>query len=290
MSADQQPTRRPPAPPAGSAQWAAAQWAPTSAAEPRGRRWPWIVALLVVVVLMAVAWIAGEQVARGLIERTIREQAITRLDLAADHEIDVDLPGSVLLPLLAGSISSVRVASDDIPLGDASGDIVVEAKDVPVFGDGDWSGAYATVTLDEPQLQRLLSSIDGFPAATVEIDAPDLAATFEIDALLARVPVGVALTPRAQGGDLVFTPTTFRVAGAEVSAVVSAEVAIHVVPSRGAGSTSLTALLKISGVFASGARSVRPMSSAVTGSMGSSSMTSSSGFGSTTAVRRGRFT
>ena len=167
---------------------------------------------------MAVAWIAGEQVARGLIERTIREQAITRLDLAADHEIDVDLPGSVLLPLLAGSISSVRVASDDIPLGDASGDIVVEAKDVPVFGDGDWSGAYATVTLDEPQLQRLLSSIDGFPAATVEIDAPDLAATFEIDALLARVPVGVALTPRAQGGDLVLTPTTFRVAGAEVSA------------------------------------------------------------------------
>jgi hypothetical protein len=218
MSADQQPTRRPPAPPAGSAQWAAAHWAPTSAAEPRRRRWPWIVALLVVVVLMAVAWIAGEQVARGLIERTIREQAITRLDLAADHEIDVDLPGSVLLPLLAGSISSVRVASDDIPLGDASGDIVVEAKDVPVFGDGDWSGAYATVTLDEPQLQRLLSSIDGFPAATVEIDAPDLAATFEIDALLARVPVGVALTPRAQGGDLVLTPTTFRVAGAEVSA------------------------------------------------------------------------
>jgi len=218
MSADQQPTRRPPAPPAGSAQWAAAQWAPTSAAEPRRRRWPWIVALLVVVVLMAVAWIVGEQVARGLIERTIREQAITRLDLAADHEIDVDLPGSVLLPLLAGSISSVRVASDDIPLGDATGDIVVEAQDVPVFGDGDWSGAYATVTLDEPQLQRLLSSIDGFPAATVEIDAPDLAATFEIDALLARVPVGVALTPRAQGGDLVLTPTTFRVAGAEVSA------------------------------------------------------------------------
>lgn len=218
MSADQQPTRRPPAPPAGSAQWAAAHWAPTSVAEPRRRRWPWIVALLVVVVLMAVAWFAGEQVARGLIERTIREQAITRLDLAADHEIDVDLPGSVLLPLLAGSISSVRVASDDIPLGDASGDIVVEAKDVPVFGDGDWSGAYATVTLDEPQLQRLLSSIDGFPAATVEIDAPDVAATFEIDALLARVPVGVALTPRAQGGDLVLTPTTFRVAGAEVSA------------------------------------------------------------------------
>lgn len=218
MSADQQPTRRPPAPPAGSAQWAAAQWAPTSAAEPRRRRWPWIVALLVVVVLMAVAWIVGEQVARGLIERTIREQAITRLDLAADHEIDVDLPGSVLLPLLAGSISSVRVASDDIPLGDTRGDIVVEAQDVPVFGDGDWSGAYATVTLDEPQLQRLLSSIDGFPAATVEIDAPDLAATFEIDALLARVPVGVALTPRAQGGDLVLTPTTFRVAGAEVSA------------------------------------------------------------------------
>jgi hypothetical protein len=182
------------------------------------RRWPWLVGLLIVVVLMFVAWFAGEQIARSIVERTIREQAITQLALPADQQIDVDVASPVLLPLLAGNLGAVRVASDDVPIGDTTADVVVEAQDVPIRGGGDWSGAYATVTLDEPQLQGLLESIDGFPATTVAIDQPDVEATFELDALVTKVPVGVAFEPRAEGGDLVLTPSSLRVAGAEVSA------------------------------------------------------------------------
>lgn len=182
------------------------------------RRWPWLVGLLVVVVLMFVAWFAGEQIARSVVERTIREQAITQLSLPADQQIDVDVASPVLLPLLAGNLGAVRVASDDVPLGDLRGDIVVEAQDVPIRGTGDWSGAWATVTLDEAQLQDLLAAVEGFPAATVEIDAPDIAATFELDAIVTKVPVGVGLTPRVERGDLILAPSTLRLAGAEISA------------------------------------------------------------------------
>jgi hypothetical protein len=42
--------------------------------------------------------------------------------------------------------------------------------------------------------------------------------TFELNALVTTVPVGVALTPRAQEGQLVLSPTSLRVAGAEISA------------------------------------------------------------------------
>jgi hypothetical protein len=184
----------------------------------RPRRWPWLVGLLVVVVLMVVAWFAGEQIARSIVERTIREQAITQLSLPADQQIDVDVASPVLLPLLVGNLGAVRVASDDVPIGDTTADVVVQAQDVPIRGVGDWSGAYATVTLDETQLQGLLESIDGFPAATVGIDEPDVEATFELNALLTTVPVGVAFAPRAEGGDLVLAPSSLRVAGAEVSA------------------------------------------------------------------------
>lgn len=211
MTTDQHPTQPLPDP--------GAQWVLSQAAEPRRhRRWPWLIGLLLVVVLAFVAWFAGEQIARGIIERTIREQAITQLALPADQQIDVDVASPVLLPLLAGNIGAVRVASDDVPLGDTSADIVVEAQDVPVRGDGDWSGAYATVTLDEQQLQDLLASVDGFPAATVELDAPDVTATFELQALVTTVPVGVSLTPRAEDGDIVLTPSTLRLGGAEISA------------------------------------------------------------------------
>lgn len=198
------------------AQWVLAS--PAEAPAAKRRRWPWLVAVATIAVLVAVAWLAGEQIARGIIERTIREQVVTQLSLPADQQIDVNLSGPVLLPLLVGNLAEVRVASDDVPIGSFSADIVVEAQDVPIRGGGDWSGAYATVTLDEAQLQELLSTVDGFPSGTVEIDPPDVAATFELDALVTTIPVGVALTPRAEAGELVLTPSSLRLAGAEISA------------------------------------------------------------------------
>jgi hypothetical protein len=195
-----------------------AAWAPATPEKRRRRPWVWWVGAGIVVVLAVVAWIAGEQIARGIIERTIREQAITQLSLPADQQIDVDVASPVLLPLLVGNLAEVRVASDDVPIGDLTADIVVEAQDVPIHGGGDWSGAYATVTIDEAQLQQLLATVEEFPAETVEIDAPDVAVTFELDAVLTTVPVGVALTPRAENGDLVLTPTSLRLAGAQISA------------------------------------------------------------------------
>lgn len=210
MSADDHPTVPLPE--------GAAAWAQPTPEKPRRRRWVWWIGAAVVIVLAVVAWIAGEQIARGIIERTIREQAITQLSLPADQQIDVDVASPVLLPLLVGNLAEVRVASDDVPIGDLTADIVVEAQDVPIHGGGDWSGAYATVTIDEAQLQQLLATVEEFPAETVEIDAPDVAVTFELDAVLTTVPVGVALTPRAENGDLVLTPTSLRLAGAQISA------------------------------------------------------------------------
>lgn len=212
MSADSQPTQPLPDP---GAQWVLSS--PTASPR-RRRRWPWIVALIVVVALAVGAWFAGDAIARSIVKQTIREQAITQLSLPADQQIDVELDGAVLLGLIVGSLPEVRVASDDVPLGQLTADISIVAQDVPVHGGGDWSGAYATATLDEAQLEGLLATLDGFPADTVEIDAPDVAVTFELNALVTKVPVGVALTPRAENGDLVLSPASLRIADAEISA------------------------------------------------------------------------
>lgn len=183
----------------------------------RGRRWPWAVAVLVVAVLAAAAWFAGETIARGIVERSIREQLTTRLGLPADQRIDLDVPGPILPQLIVGSLGSVAIASDDVPLDGFTADVLVTAQDVPLRG-GDWSGGYASVTLDQDQLRALLAGIDGFPAATVAIDAPDVVADFTLQLFGAAVPVGVALTPAAAGGDIVLSPSALRVAGTEVSA------------------------------------------------------------------------
>ncbi|CAN7220720.1 DUF2993 domain-containing protein [Microbacterium sp. LjRoot45] len=212
MSADSQPTQPLPDP---GAQWVLSSPTPSPR---RRRRWAWIVALIVVVALAIGAWFAGDAIARSIVKQTIREQAITQLSLPADQQIDVELDGAVLLGLIVGNLPEVRVASDDVPLGQLTADISVVAQDVPVHGGGDWSGAHATATLDEAQLEDLLATLDDFPADTVEIDAPDVAVTFELNALVTKVPVGVALTPRAENGDLVLSPASLRIADAEISA------------------------------------------------------------------------
>lgn len=189
------------------------------------RRWPWIVALVSVVLVAVAAWFAGEYIARGMVERTIREQVVRNLDLRADQQIDVQVAGPILPQLIVGSLGDVTISSDDVTLhaqdsaASLTADISVSAQDVPIRG-GDWSGARARLTVDQQQLQDLLRGIDGFPADTVTIDAPQIDVSMELSLFALSVPVGVGLTPGVAAGDLVLTPTTLRLGGAEVSADV----------------------------------------------------------------------
>lgn len=209
---DQHPTEPLPDP---RAQWVLSTDA--AVAPSRKRRWPWLVALLIVVALAAAAWFGGEAIARSIVERTIREQITRQLDLPADHRIDVDVPGPILPQLIAGTLGDVAISSDDVPLKGVTADVSVHAQDVNIHG-GDWSGAVATVTIDQSQLQALMSAVPDFPAASVGIDAPDLTAQFDLRVLGLEVPVGVSLTPSASGGDIVLTPASLRVAGTEITA------------------------------------------------------------------------
>lgn len=199
------------------ARWVLSSDAAASAPAPRRRRWPWLVAVLAVIALAVAAWFAGEYIARGIVERTIREQITTNLDLPADQDIRVDVPGAILPALIVGSLPQVTISSDDVPLNGITADVVVSAQDVPIRG-GDWSGAYVTATLDETQLQDLLSTVDGFPASTVALDEPDIDVSMDLQLFALTVPVGVGLTPSASAGKLVLTPDTLQVAGGEISA------------------------------------------------------------------------
>ena len=207
---DEHPTQPLPDP---DARWVLSR----DAAPATRRRWPWLVAVLAVVALIIGAWFAGEYIARGIVMKTIRDQVVTQLSLPADQQIDIDVPGPMIPQLIVGSFADLSISSEDVPLEGITADVSVTAQDVPLRG-GDWSGAFARVTLDEDQLRSLLAQVDGFPADSVTLDSPDVAASFELRLFALSVPVGVSLTPRAEGGDIVLTPSSLQVGGAELSA------------------------------------------------------------------------
>ena len=119
--------------------------------------------------------------------------------------------------LITGTLGEVTISSDDVPLGSFSGDFVVTAHDIPIRG-GDIGSASAKVTLDEAQLRSLMSTVDGFPADTLGLDAPNVTMSTELSLFGVGFPVGVALTPSAVDGDLVLSPDSLQLAGASITA------------------------------------------------------------------------
>jgi len=190
----------------------------TDAARPRRRTGRWIAVLLILVVLLAGLAVAAEFIARSVVAGTVRTLVVQQVGLPADQEVDVDVAGVVLPQLLAGRLDDVAVASDDVALGPLTGDVRVTLQGVPIRGDAAASGGTASVRLDEQQLRTLLSTLEDFPADTVEVVDPDLEFATELSVFGVAIPVGVSLAPGAAEGDVTLTPTAFRLAGTEIDA------------------------------------------------------------------------
>jgi len=188
----------------------------TTVTAPRRRRRGWVVVIVVVAVLAALV-VAAEFAARAIVPQVVRSQLIENLGLPADQAIDVEIPGLVLPQLAVGSIAQMSVSADDVDVEGISGDVRVDIQDAPVRG-GDWSSARAVVVLDEDQVRTILSRVDGFPVDAFRLAPPEVALDTELNLFGAAIPLGVRLAAAAEDGDLVLSPTTFRLGDVDVSA------------------------------------------------------------------------
>jgi len=155
---------------------------------------------------------------RDIVTRTIRDQFITQLALPPDQPVDVVVEGAVLPQLIRGSLDEVTVSSEDVALDAFVGDVTVHAQDIAIRGDAAARAVSATVVLDLEQLRTLLSTIEDFPAESLGLAEPNVTMTTELSLFGAALPIGVALTPSAVDGDIVLTPASLQLAGAEITA------------------------------------------------------------------------
>lgn len=188
--------------------------------KPRRRRrvWPWIVALVVVLGLLVAAWFIVDAVAKDLATKAVRQQVRSQFGLPPDQPVDVDITGPLLPQLVIGDFGEVRIAADDVTIEGLTGDVSVVLRDLSIRDGFAMSGGSATVALDQGQLRALMAQTDGFPADTVGLADPDVTMTFTLSLFGAPFPVGVALTPSAADGDLVLTPASIELGGAQVTA------------------------------------------------------------------------
>lgn len=180
----------------------------------RRPRWPWITA--VVVVLVAVLAVGGELLARGLVASSVRDRVIAALDLPTDQRIDVETTGVVLLQLIGGRLDSLHLSSDRVALGPLVGAATVDLKGVPLGG-GAMDEARGVVRLTAAQFTDLAKTT-GLPIREVMLSPPDLTAAGEVTLLGAKVPLSVTITPGAEDGQLTLTPVAARIGGVTLDA------------------------------------------------------------------------
>ncbi|MFT4219427.1 MAG: DUF2993 domain-containing protein [Microbacterium sp.] len=184
----------------------------------------WIVGLVVIVLLAGGAYAVAEWLARDVTTNTVRGLVSAQLEAPPAHPIEVTLQGSVLFQLITGRIDDVRVTTKDAVIATLSedatlaGDISLHVVGLPVRDRGPFTSGEATIALDQDQLRALMSTVDGFPADSLGLAAPDVTVDHTLTVLGHDFTVGIALTPGAADGDLVLTPSSFRLGDSEVAA------------------------------------------------------------------------
>ena len=178
----------------------------------------WLIALGVLVVLLVVGYFVAEQAARSYAADRIHDELASAFDLDADHPMQIDLGGgSLLLQAASGTVDTVDVAIDDVALGDITGDITLAATGIPLDTDLPVDTVAATATVDEANVAKLRDYLSGVQLDSITLGdgAIDVAAT--VKALFLTVPVSASIVPSAADGELVFTPQSVTVNGAQVS-------------------------------------------------------------------------
>jgi hypothetical protein len=189
------------------------------AAKKKRRGWiGWLVALVIIAVLVVVAWIVGDNLARSYAEQYVREQVQQVFGLEASKEVDVVIgPGSLIAQGITGSIDSVDVAVDDVTLGPISGDIDIAMTGIPLSADGAVRTLRVTASVPEGELAGLASNVTAADVKSISLVEDRVAIESEFAIFGFAIPVGVELTPVVTDGEIGFEPSVITLNGNEIS-------------------------------------------------------------------------
>lgn len=178
------------------------------------RRWPWVLAIVVLV--LAALVVAAEFIARAVLPGIVRGIVIEQLDLPADQQLAVEADGILLPQLIGGRLDRLDLSTDAVSFGGITAAVDVTALGVPLRG-GELMSADGTVRIDQGEFTTLLMAAD-LPIDELAFAAPDVTASGSLDMLGIPVPVSLTVTPGADAGELLLTPVELRIAGIVLNA------------------------------------------------------------------------
>ncbi|AXL11831.1 DUF2993 domain-containing protein [Microbacterium foliorum] len=186
-----------------------------AAPAPRRRpRWPWVLAIVLVVLALLV--VAAELIVRAVLPGIVRGMVIEQLDLPADQQLEVEADGILLPQLIGGSLDTLHLSTESVTLQGITGAVDATVAGVPLRG-GDLGGATGTIRIDESQFGSLLADTD-LPVESVTLEEPNATVSGSVTVLGLSIPLSLTVLPGVADGDLELTPVGAAIGGLEVDA------------------------------------------------------------------------
>ena len=181
----------------------------------RRRRWPIVLAIVVVGILAlgVGAFFVAEPLVRDYAQNYAKQQIVQVLALPEDTAVDVTLgEGSIILQALSGAIGEVNVDAPGISFGPLTGDARIEATKVPLDGSKPVGTLDIRMSIPESGVRAIAGSLSGLDLESIELRDGVIAIGSEFNIFgFILIPVGADLAPGAVDGAITFDPVTIYV-------------------------------------------------------------------------------
>jgi hypothetical protein len=179
-----------------------------------------LVAFLVVLVLLVVAFFVGDYFAKKYAESYVQQRVATALDLSSTAPVSVDLgSGSILLQAASGSISDVTVTVNPLVIDGLAGSATLTAEGVPLSSTSPVQTLQVAVDVPQTTITQAIAQIPAIaqfkPTVTVSGNTVGVAGSFSVLGFVQHL--SVSMTPTVAAGVPEFRIETARFNGATIS-------------------------------------------------------------------------
>lgn len=181
----------------------------------RRRRWPWVLAILLV--LLGVLATVAEFAARAFVAEQMRSQLVSALNLPSTQPIEVETEGIVLMQVLAGRLDTLHLRADELTLGAVHSDLTATITGVPVDG-GAIEHIGGMMRIRSEQFVAMLGSAR-LPLSEVRLESGLISLAGTVSIFGVGVPIVISVEPAMEeDNNISLRPFSFEVGGIEVDA------------------------------------------------------------------------
>ncbi len=168
--------------------------------------------VVAILALLGIAFIGGNIIAGQRVQAETTSSLQQKLDLDSAPEVSLGGP-PILVQLMLGRLDDVSARADGVKIGDVTGDLTVEARGVPVSGQGALSSGSVTLKVSSGELQRLIQAGSPVPLDAVAFDDGTITVVTSLSFLGAKFPLKLAVEPAVDGTTLVLKPSALSISG-----------------------------------------------------------------------------